>query len=104
MIEKPEVKRIKWGDQAAHFGSCFVLTSITGGFGASVVLLWAYTREYYQTKITMIEVYRIQEIKEKPSFKEIVKKVRVFKLDLNVSYGGIAAGIIAGHYLFNWLF
>lgn len=99
-----EGKPVKWGDQAAHFFSCFVLTAITGGFGASVVLLWAYTREYYQTKITMIEVYRIQDINGIPDFMTVLKKVRVFKLDLTVSYVGIAVGIVVGHYLFNWIF
>ena len=99
-----EEKPIKWGDQAAHFGSCFFLTLFTLGFGAPVVVLWAITREYYQRKRTMESV-----VKYEPSFGEVLNTdgdlgFKYFKRDLVVSYFGIVVGIVAAIPLYNWLF
>ncbi len=97
-----ESKPIKWVDQLAHFFSCFFFTLLTLGFGAPMVAVWAITREYYQTKITMFEVYRVQypdlnwkQIGKQLHFKKVMEKVDLRKRDLVVSYSGIAAGIVA---------
>ena len=111
MVEKPEEKPWNWGDQAAHFGSCFALTLLTLGFGATIVVLWAITREYYQTKITMFEVYRIQypdlnwkEIGKQLSFKKVIGLVDLGKRDLAVSYWGVIGGIACAVPLNFWIF
>lgn len=66
-------------DQSAHFISCLLLTLITLGLGAPVVLLWAFTREYYQHKV------------ETDSFWENIPS---WNLDLTWSAAGIVVGII----------
>lgn len=106
-----EEKPIKWGDQAAHFGSCFGFTLITLGFGAPIVVLWAITREYYQTKIVMFEVYRVQypdlnwkEIGKQLKYDTVMEKVDLKKRDLVVSYWGVVAGIAIAVPLHIWVF
>ena len=105
------LKPIKWGDQIAHFGTCFALTLLTLGFGAPVVLLWAITREYYQTKITMFEVYRIQypdlnwkEINKQLHYSTVMELVDLSKRDLVVSYWGIVIGIACAIPFNIWIF
>jgi len=111
VIEKPEVKPWNWVDQGAHFGSCLGLTLITLGFGAPVVVLWAITREYYQTKIVMFEVYRVQypdlnwkQIGKQLHFTTVMAKVDLTKRDLAVSYWGVIGGIACAVPLNIWIF
>lgn len=118
MIEKPEVKPINWVDQGAHFGSCFAFTLITLGFGAPIVVLWAITREYYQTKLTMFEVYLIQQhekgvgltyelmkvVEKQLKYGVVMEKVDLAKRDLVVSYWGVVAGLAIAVPFDLWLF
>jgi len=99
-----EEKPFNWVDQSAHFGSCLVLTLISLGFGFLIVILWAITREYYQTKETMTEVYRVQEVKHKPSFNAVMDQVKLFKRDLKFSYAGVIAGLFISIPFDIWLF
>ena len=101
MVEKPVEKPWNWADQAAHFGSCWGLTVLTCGYGAPAVALWAITREYYQTKITMFEVNRIQypdlnwkQISKQLHFSTVWTLVDLTKRDLVVSYWGVVAGVL----------
>lgn len=102
MTEKE--KPINWNDQIAHFASCFFLTLLTMGswFGLIVVILWAITREYYQTKGKMEDAAREHDLKHKVNFKFVIeymwsedeastKENDFIKRDLLFSYAGIAA-------------
>ena len=97
-----EVKPINWVDQGAHFGSCFVFTLLTMGswLGFLVVVLWANTREYYQTKKQMADA-----LKRKVKFFEVLKYMWTkneeigkgndfLKRDLMFSYAGVATAYV----------
>jgi len=107
MVEKPEVKPINWVDQSAHFGLCFCFTLLTMGswFGFLVVILWAITREYYQTKQKMSDVAREHDLPHKVDFKFVLEYMwsedksvgkgnDFIKRDLVFSYAGVAAAYI----------
>jgi hypothetical protein len=105
------VKPIKWADQIAHFVSCFFLTLLTLGFGFPIAVLWAITREYYQTKITMYEVYRIEypdlnwkQIGKQLTYKKVMGLVDLKKRDLVVSYSGIVAALLINVPFNIWLY
>ena len=94
-------KPIKWLDQIAHGGIAFLMTIMSAiPLLASInAFVWSVTREYYQAKITMIEVYRIQDINGVPSFMTVIRRLDFFKRDLVAAYVGIAVGLIAGIFL-----
>ncbi len=104
VVTNIEEKKFNIVDQAAHSGSCCVFTLLTviPLLGAIVVVVWAITREYYQTKETMRGVFVTQAIGRKPKFVEIMKNIDYFKRDLRFSYLGVAVGICAGAALLNW--
>ena len=89
-------------NQPAHalIGFCCSLPVIGGFF--SVI-----AREYYQTKGVMHEVYRLNypdlswtEIEKQLSFGKVMGKVKLYKLDLLVSYFGIGVSTAVMTYYF----
>ena len=105
MIEKPEEKEFSKTDQALHSGSCFCFTLLTviPLLGSIGVIVWAITREYYQTKQQMIVVFAMQKIDRKPKPLEVLKLIEYFKRDLRFSYLGVGVGLVGGAALLNWV-
>jgi len=102
MSEKP----VKWVDQIAHGGIAFlivlisaipVISGIIGAFRFAVV------REYYQAKITTIDVYKANKLQGKIKFFSIIKNMNWVKRDLVAAYVGILVGIPVAIWVFFWL-
>ncbi len=96
-----------WRDRIAHGGMAFLIVLISAVPVVSGIIgafRFAVTREYYQAKITTIEVFRVQKIDRKPKFYNIMRRMNWIKDDLVDAYVGIAFGTIAGIYAFFYLF
>ena len=90
-------------DQFAHWISCLFLTVLSPLIIVTPIL-WAITREYYQTKARMVKVYAAQDIELKPGFVDVMKNTSLFSRDLVFSYIGVACGAaILVFILFYWV-
>jgi hypothetical protein len=87
-----------WRDRIAHGAVAFFATvaSAIPLLASPLGLLFLVSREYYQTKITMIGVYRDQGLDEKPSFTKIMGLINWGKDDLIDAYVGTISGLAVG--------
>lgn len=101
MIENP----VKWTDQIAHgFMGFFMSALSTIPLLGILNALWSLIeREYYQAKIRMIDVYRLQGIKRKPSFMAVIIRINFLKRDLVAGYVGIAVWLCIAIPLIMWV-
>jgi hypothetical protein len=91
MAANEEVKPINWVDQIAHMAIGFFCSlPVIGGLFSVIA------REYYQAKIVMFEVYRIQfpdlnwkEINKQLTFGKVLGQLDFAKRDLIFSYWGV---------------
>lgn len=98
-VFEKEDRPIDWGDQHAHFWSCWGLTLLSLGYGATVVALWAITREYYQVKRTMEKV-----IQKQPTYAQVIEQLDFWKRDLKFSYAGIGVALAIIIPIHIWVF
>ena len=96
-------------DQSAHFGSCFGLAFVAPFplLGMIPAVLFAITREYYQTKAKMLKASNEHRDVAEIKFGQVIEfmwDTNAFtKLDLRWSYGGAVAGNIAGYFVWRLL-